>query len=329
MQSRRVSFSRLSMIFQACLAAWIGPFQFHTQAQPTTIYSTGFEPVEGFDDVFTLVGKGGWTSIGSDGGVESSGSGIVTNFFGGQGQQAYVGFTPLTGTNDTLSVWRPLNVDPAGIGKPIVRFSVSLAVFDSTNEVYDCFRWSVYNSTNGGERLFTVEFDNSTLEINYLLDDGIFTFTGFTFENEGIYDLEVVMNFTSNRWSAMLNDTLLVSSKPITTQNAVLTLGDIDAVWVYGPYTNAPGNNFMVFDDYKVTAEALPFHLQSQGHLPNGSFILRLTGEQARDYAIEASTNLMSWTSIKTNNATDGTFDFVDTSATGVTRRFYRARLVP
>jgi len=332
MKDRGLFFQRLTTAVRVCAAVGTCLFHAGVQAQPTTVYSTGFEATDGFDDGFSLVGKGGWIGIGADGKGQSNGSGMVTDFFGGQGQQAYVGFDPLTGTNDSLNVWRPLNLDPVASGAPVVSFSVSMAVFDSTNGAYDSFRWSVYNTEGGGERLFTIDFDNSTLDVNYLLDDGVFVSTGFTFENDGIYDLAVLMDFAGNNWSATLNGAQIVNSKPITTTGAALTLGDIDAVWVYGPYTNAPGNNFMVFDDYKVTAEAAPpapFSLQTLGYLSNGSFLLHLTGEQGRDYAMEVSTNLTSWTSIKTNNATDGSFDFVDSSASGLARRFYRARLVP
>src|SRR5439155_22043230 len=97
---------------------------------------------------------------------------------------------------------------PIAAGKPAVRFAVSMAIFDSTNGVYDCFRWSVYNIR--GERLFTIDFDNFYTNINYILDDDVPVPTGLSFEladvsgNKGILNLEVTMNFASNRWSASL-----------------------------------------------------------------------------------------------------------------------------
>ena len=320
-------------------AALLGLGIASARAQPQVLYSTGFEASEGFSLDLPLVDQGNWTGLGADGNKQLNGNGLVEDFFGGQGQHAYVGFDPLTGTNDTLNVWRPLNFDPIATGKPVVKFTVSMAVFDSTNGVYDCFRWSVYNNTNGGTRLFTIDFDNSTLGINYILDDNVVAATDYTFEpadldqNKGIYDLEVTMNFASNRWSATLNDVLFVSSKPITTKGSALSLGDIDAVWVYGAFTNAPGDNFMVFDNYKVTAEAsapLPFQLESLGHLPNGAFLLRLSGEPGRSYAIEATSDFIDWFALKTNTAgPDGTSDFLDVTASNYSHSFYRARWVP
>jgi len=140
------------------------------------------------------------------------------------------------------------------------------------------------------------------------------------------------MNFDENLWSALLNGVLFVNAKSVTTVGLPLILGDIDAVWVYGPYTNAPGNNFMVFDNYRVTAAVtapLPFQLEGFGVGANGDFSLRLTGEPGRHYAIDATTDFVDWYALKTNSVgTDGTFDFVDTTAANYSLSLYRARLV-
>src|SRR5204863_3934379 len=132
---------------------------------------------------------------------------------------------------------------------------------------------------------------------------------------------------TDNLWSAWLNDTNIVESKPISTLGSVLNLGDIDAVWVnrkIGVY----GNNYMVFDNYSVTAEPYPFWLDAVERLNNGAFLLQLTGEPGRQYAIDASTDFVDWFALKTNSAgRDGTVDFLDATATNYTRSFYRARL--
>ena len=218
---------------------------------------------------------------------------------------------------------------------PIVTFAVTLGIYDSvmtTNR--DCFRWSVYNMANDGERLFTLDFDNMTTNINYELDDEVFVPTGYAFERSGEedrhYDLVVTMNFTDNLWSAWLNDTNIVESKPISTLGSVLNLGDIDAVWVnrkIGVY----GNNYMVFDNYSVTAEPYPFWLDAVERLNNGAFLLQLTGEPSRKYAIDVTTDFVDWSALTTNSASadHGKFVFLDETATNYSRSFYRARLVP
>src|SRR6266536_4290971 len=169
-------------------------------AQSTTLYFTGFEPADGFDTQFTLIGQGGWT------GTDVNGNGLVTNVFINSTpqlpfgrQQAFVGFSPLTNSEGTLNVWHPLNFDPVAAGLPIVTFSVTMAIYDSDRTTArDCFRWSVYNRQSGGVRLFTLDFDNTTTNINYQLDNDVFVPTGLLFEREGEYDLVVTMNFADN-----------------------------------------------------------------------------------------------------------------------------------
>ena len=320
-------------------------FGFMVLAQGTNIYYAGFEPSEGFDTRLTLVGQGCATDnqmcwVGTD--TNGSGNGIVANYFDntnsmlqpfGQ-QQAFVGFYPLTDTNGILNVWRPLNFDPLAAGLSVVTFSTTLAIYDSvatTNR--DCFRWSIYNMEADPSRLFTLDFDNTTTGINYELDDGIFVPTGFSFERGGEYDLTIILNFADNLWSATLRGsettaTPIVDSQPMSTQGSVLNLGDIDAVWVnrdIGVY----GDNFMVFDNYSVAAEPYPVSLEVLEPGSNGAFRLALIGEPGRRYSIDVTSDFVDWFALATNNAgTDGGFDFVDTTSTGYTHSFYRARWV-
>ncbi|MBI3851418.1 MAG: hypothetical protein HY298_14250 [Verrucomicrobia bacterium] len=293
-------------------------------SNPTNIYSTGFEAAEAYNRNFDLVGQNGWVGAGS------GGNGLVTNFFPGLGQQAYIGFAPPNPGYDMLNVWRPINLVPDLTNRPIVKFSVMMEIDDSTNGQYDDFYWSVYNAQ--GHRLFTLDFDNFNTRIYYALDDtNGFISTGKFFTNNRPHSLVIAMNFTSNKWSATLDANLLVTNKSITKVGASLNLGDVDAVWfIFTP--GAPGNNFMLFDNYQITAESLlptPVRLQSLGRTGDGQFILRLTGDAGCSYVIEGTTNLVNWSALKTNNATDGTFDFVDSAATNFSRRFYRARQVP
>ncbi len=293
-----------------------------------TLYdSHGFEFDSGYDPAFLLAGQMDWIGQGT------GGNGLVTNFFSGRGQQAFVGYFPPTTTEETLNVWRPLNLSPGKLRFPMVKFSVTMQIVDSTNNSYDDFRWSVYNTN--GFRLFSLDFDNFAGVISYGLNDtNGFISTGFTFANDGSYDLEINMNFSSNTWSAFLNDTVIVNGKPISTSAANdLSLGDIDAVWALRD-PKKPGDNFMVFDDYKITAEselALPVKLETLVHLPHQGFLLRLHGEPGRSYALESSEDFRFWRSIKTNTAPvpDGTFDYLDSRATNQPIRFYRARLLP
>ena len=135
------------------------------------------------------------------------------------------------------------------------------------------------------------------------------------------------MDFSKNRWSAVFNGAVVASNQPITTAGSALNLGDIDAAWVVYD-TNAPGDNFMVFDDYIVNATVAPPQLSLIGML-NQAAILRLYGQSDLAFAIEASPNLKTWLPIKTNITTGGYFDYIDNAASGSSRRFYRGRWVP
>jgi hypothetical protein len=180
--------------------------------------------------------------------------------------------------------------------------------------------------------LFTLSFYNVDLGVYYLLNGtNDFHYTRVDFTNDTSYTLNVTMDFAHNTWTATLSGVLLATNQPLTTTNVPLTLGDIDAVW-YVSNPNRPGDNFMIFDNYQVTAEALPAapaQLQALGMSASRQFLLRVTGTAGARYAVETTTNFTQWTALKTNTAVSGSFDFTDTAAPGFSRRFYRARWVP
>jgi hypothetical protein len=230
-------------------------------------------------------------------------------------------------------VWRPINFNPINAGLPMVTFTVLMRIADSDNDEYDYFRWSAYNIQ--GDRLFSIEFDNFSLEINYQLNGSSPLVTNVaTFQPDHDYALNVTMNFASNLWSATLGNALIVTNKAISTTSVPLNLGDVDAVWlVYD--TNAPGNNYMLFDNYHITAEALtvtpvpPSQMEFLGRTAQGWTLLRTSGSNGTRWSIDATTNFVNWTALVTNTISSSYFDHVDMTAPPFTRRFYRARLVP
>ena len=280
------------------------------------VYQTGFERNQGYDTNLDLVGQNGWTGAGS------GGNGLVTGFFPGRGQQAYIGFAPPNPGYDSLFVYRPLNKNLSQ-----AQFCVTMAVADSTNTQYDDFYWSVFNQQ--GDQLFTLDFDNYALQVNYALQTSTnWISSGLTFTNGFIYPLTVNLNFVANRWSATFSGLVLATNQPITTSGSPLNLGDIDAAWVVYD-TNAPGDNFMVFDDYQVTGVVPSPRLQVLNFVGRAS-TLRLFGQTNTAFAVDASTNFVNWVALRTNVvAPSGYFDYVDNGAVGLRRRFYRARWVP
>lgn len=293
-------------------------------AAQTVLYSTGFEANEGFPVGTMLSGFGGWTNFGT------GGSGIVTNFFAGLGQQAYIGFAPPSGMNDLFNVWRPLNVSLAPTNQTVVRFSVTMAVFSSTNGHYDSFRWSIYNTN--GHRLIALDFDTSNHLITYGLDDAVgFRSTGYQFASNALYDLVITMNLSQNKWMAVLGGVTIADGLNLTTVGAPLNVAEVDAVWaVQTP--GAAGDNYLVFDNYVITAEepaASTLALDLISASTNGNFNFRLQGQQAVRYAIESSTNLTAWSGVATNSSDNGSLDFSDPALASQRYRFYRARQLP
>lgn len=294
---------------------------------PALIYKTGFEAAEGFNAQFTLAGQRGWISEGT------GGNGLLANVpgFEGLGQQAYIGFHPPTDTAAATSVWRPVNYNPVPAGVKVVSFSVQMKIVNSTNGRFDDFRWSIYNTN--GVRLFSLEFENSPARsINYILEDNKLYSTGFSFDYDGAYDLQIFMNFERNIWTAVLNGVVLVSSELISTfEQTGLHLGDVDAVWVLRN-TAAPGNNYMVFDSYTVIAEempVLPAVLGDIGKNLNGLIQFRAFGEVDRVYSIDVTSDFSEWFSLgEFTIPTVGYFDFEDTTSPDFRYGFYNLRLI-
>lgn len=315
------------------LTAWLVGCGFLAwgQSGSTVVFETGFEPPE-YEVGFTLADQDGWLSD------AIGGNQVFEDYFPDMGQHALIGFSQPEGDNLTsVSVWRPVDFDPIGAGLPRVTFRVTMAIVDSENtNLRDAFRWSVWNRDT--QRLFSVDFDNSDLSIAYLLDDDLgFVVTPFRFERNDptdpsirLYDLEITMDFERNRWSAILNDEVFAADLPLTTRNANLDLGDIAAVWVMNANNQVFGDNFMVFDDYRILATAgMPPVMELVERRPNGDVLVRVTGEPGRTYVIEGSDDLSTWLPLHTGTIVDSTIEYLDTDAGNFDRRFYQGRLVP
>ena len=63
--------------------------------------------------------------------------------------------------------------------------------------------------------------------------------------------------------------------------------------------------------------------------LTPGAFPVQLTGEPARSYQIEGSTNLADWIGLGVVALSNGPAQYRDATATNFDKRFYRARLLP
>ncbi len=168
------SFRRCSQLL--LLAVFLTGLSLEGRAQSTLLYATGFEASEGYDSRFDLIGQQGWIGEGP------GGSGLLFDAFPGQGQQAYIGYYQPANTNDFTTIWRPI-INAGATAGSVVKFSVMLQIVASSNGATDDFRWSVYNTN--GFRLVSVDFETSTGNISYVLDDGQFVFTNNKFDHDG------------------------------------------------------------------------------------------------------------------------------------------------
>jgi hypothetical protein len=290
-------------------------------AQTKVLYEATFEPQDGYDVAKDLAGQRGWAADGT------GGNGLIDGLFAGFGQQAYIGWTPPSDTDNFTSVWHPVGFDPAPADNPLVRFTVKFQIVPSTKGSQDDFRWSMYNMV--GNRLFSIDFETSTGNVSYVLQDGEFHPTGSSISLDGIYDLDVWMDFRRNQWTAFLNDFLLVNSEKIAQTDSPLNFGDADAVWFLRSET--AGDNYMAFDNYRVTSEqlpAIPGFVEPKG-LTNGVFNLRAYGEKGVKYAIDVTTDFSQWFTLGEYENPVGGFDFEDKTSTGFRTGFYRMRPIP
>ncbi|MSU61899.1 MAG: hypothetical protein EXS31_05800 [Pedosphaera sp.] len=293
-----------------------------TVTSSKVLYNANFELAQGFDPKLTVAGQDGW--VASDDG----GSGLVESgrFING-GQQAFIGFNPPNGkTNDFLSLWRPINYTPAATNGSVLKFSVQMQILPSQNGGKDDFRWSAYNVN--GNRLFSLDFNTLSLLISYGLDDtNAFASTGFAFDTLGSYVLTIWMDFTRNQWSALLNDTFIANSKAITTTGVTLDFGDMDAVWAIRQ-PGSPGDNYMLFDDYRVTVEgvtSIPSRLEILDLETNGVLRLKAACQAGLKYAIETSQDMKIWSQVKTFIAPPGgELEFDDRDLPATTVRYFR-----
>jgi hypothetical protein len=290
----------------------------------TIVYSTSFEPAEGYHQGPGLAGQDGWIASGT------GGDGIITNGLLGHFQTAYIGFNPPATNEAGHAVAHRLGFNPLQRQLPLVTFSVAMAVFPSTSTNQDWFDWAVFAAN---KELFALSFSSGrgNQPISYQVGDGTFVDTGQTYTNEIAYTLTVTMDFTANQWSAMLDSTLLVTNQLMSAATGTndMTLDVVMAEWVFRNPTR-PGNDYMVFDDYRITAQPAASALTGPTlQLASGSpgqVSLHLLGQPGATYALEASEDLRSWTEIAALPSPDGNWDYTDTTAGSLGQRFYRAR---
>jgi uncharacterized repeat protein (TIGR03803 family) len=91
----------------------------------------------------------------------------------------------------------------------------------------------------------------------------------------------------------------------------------------FGVYTIVVSNQVSVSSASATLSLLNPLHLGAAAFI-GGEFEFQLTGAAGASYAIQTSTNLLNWTPLITNIASNGFFLLTDTNASNSNRRFYR-----
>jgi hypothetical protein len=110
----------------------------------------------------------------------------------------------------------------------------------------------------------------------------------------------------------------------LPTTNSLLYSGAFNLTGNVTVTANAFETNF--YNSIGASAQFLvqPLNFTSEGFDTNNLFELGFAGVTGSNYVLQASTNLINWTPISTNNATTNFFILTDPDATNFQDRFYR-----
>ena len=139
--------------------------------------------------------------------------------------------------------------------------------------------------------------------------------------------------------ASVLLSVVASGEQPLSFQwrfNSVDISGAIDSVLVLtnvqsaqaGNYAVAVGNaaGVVISTDAMLTVQSVePLRIISSERMTNGAMRLVLIGEPLQNVVVSASTNLLDWSAIFTNNGQTGCVEVIDTGATNCATRFYRA----
>ena len=338
--------------FHALVFAWF----YCGAASAGELYYTGFESFPVGNN--TIAGTDGWTGSASHltlnlSGVDSEADHLVA----GIGNAGFIGgnsavLTP--GTSTTVNVRRAINVDPVALDQEILQFYVNCGISDSSPSGgatrRDNFEFAFYNQS--GQLLGFVQFDNSSINVttgqpyqrilrsNYTGNSFTKVSTGAIFFYNLLMQFGVRINFRTNRWTASLDGVELFSdevfySGPNTRNMGVMAVQmQIVSTALYqgtGQMGPAPGNNYMLFDDFGLRIDPLPpvEILDFQRDPLNGAVRLRWLTEALYRYQVLYSDNLTTWNSdlpasTITASSTGQSPVFTDFTAAPRARRYYQ-----
>jgi hypothetical protein len=139
--------------------------------------------------------------------------------------------------------------------------------------------------------------------------------------------VQVELRQTNNVIVWLLDGTVVAQR----TNTSSFTNGNI-MIGYMDPYSSiaSPAKDaFVLFDNVRVEDLSDKLRFLSTTVLPGGQVQLVLSAVPGRAHIIEASTNLVDWTTVATLTGSNAPLPFLDSSAVNFSRRFYRAHLAP
>lgn len=334
------------------ISRFIALFTFAASALGGELYYTGFDSFPtGYD---TIAGTDGWLGSTAFSGLKMSGvDAEATHGIIGIGNAAFIGgnstATPLA-AGRSINVRRNVNVDPVALNQEILTFRSLVGIKDSTSSGLltrrDNFEFAIYNQSL--QLLASIQFDNSTIDattqsprrIIYRTQWNTTTSrfdlvnTNAVFLHDTLQQLELRINFRTNRWSMSLDGISIFADSTFHAGSRTRNLGPIAAQLqiVGSSLTGAPqaGDNYMLFDDWLVRTDSLTVPKPSLARNPSsGAVTLTFAQEAGYTYQVAWSATLSSWLSNLqgspfTASVTNDLATFTDSTAGSAARRFYR-----
>lgn len=206
-------------------------------------------------------------------------AGIDSALVSGMGQTAalgcldHVSYTMPPTLTQFIRVGHKVDKDPVVTGgKPIVDFYCQIGLTQSTNGHHDDFEVLVYNFDDkvlGGLTFDLTEnklfrYDANEYSSGYVAGVSASPFTDTGLSLSPLYgkvqELRMRVNYNTNTWSASVGGVQVVNNAIFTKRpvaSAARTFGSTQARW----YISVPGfagNNWMLFDDWIISAYAEP-----------------------------------------------------------------------
>ena len=289
------------------------------------MYETGFESslsetpgfAVGVGTTITpkLVGTGNWAMAASPGPVAPATiaswypfAGIDTNLVAGMGQTAALGYlasTPPPNTTQFIRVGRKVTTEPVVAGNlPVIDFYCQFGLTQSTNSRHDDFELLIYNWDDKVLGGLTFDLAQNKLfrydanEYNTGSTDSSYTDTGLSLSSLYGTVVEVTMrvNYKTNTWTASVGGVQVVGAatftrRPTTGTNlAARTFGSVQARW-FITTVGYPGNNWMLFDDWSISASAEPTlpATASAGYAANSTAIIAVTDTASLGWTVASN----------------------------------------